>query len=385
VKSERTLLILGTRGIPAAHGGFETFAEHCALYMQERGWKVIVYCQEKGDSAPYDSIFKGVTLRHISVSYKYPWDTIAYDYACIRNAAATPGVCLLLGYNTAIFSVLLAVRRRKLLINMDGIEWKREKWSRGQRAWLWLNEWIGCVVGGRLIADHPKIEEHLRRRANAAKIRMIPYGADEITAADPAMLAEWGVAENGFSMMVGRLEPENSILTIVRAYARSNQPVPLLVVGTLDPDRNPYHRELAAAASENVKFVGAIYDQTKLRCLRFFTRLYIHGHTVGGTNPSLVEALGGAGAVLAHDNHFNRWTAGPTAAYFADEDECEERLTAILGDKRQQEMMKLGSQLQHKRLFTWEQVLGEYEDLIDEFAADEMGRGVLGRPMITER
>lgn len=186
-------------------------------------------------------------------------------------------------------------------------------------------------------------------------------------------------------MMVGRLEPENSILTIVRAYARSNLPVPLLVVGTLDPDRNPYHRELVAAASENVKFVGAIYDQTKLRCLRFYTRLYIHGHRVGGTNPSLVEALGGAGAVLAHDNHFNRWTAGPTAAYFADEDECEDRLTAILGDKRQQELMKLGSQLQHKRLFTWEQVLGEYEDLIDEFAADEMGRGVLGRPMITER
>jgi glycosyltransferase involved in cell wall biosynthesis len=385
VKSSKTLLILGTRGIPAGHGGFETFAEHFAFYMQQRGWNVIVYCQEKGVAKPYDSTLKGVTLRHISVSYKYPWDTIAYDYMCIKDAAATPGVCVILGYNTAIFSVLLAIRRRTILFNMDGIEWKREKWSRGQRAWLWLNEWIGCVTGTRLIADHPKIKEHLQRHARPAKIRMIPYGADEITAADPAILAEWGVAPSGFAMMVGRIEPENSILTIVRAYARSNQPVPLLVVGTLDPDRNAYHRELVAAASDNIRFVGAIYDQTKLKCLRFFTRLYIHGHTVGGTNPSLVEALGGAGAILAHDNHFNRWVAGPTAAYFANERECEARLTSILSDERQLEMMKLGSQLQHKRLFTWEQVLGEYEDLVEEFSEGETGRDVLGRPMITDR
>jgi hypothetical protein len=176
----RSLYILGTRGVPARHGGFETFAERLATHMVKCGWRVTVYCQR--DTGPTESIedrWEGVR-RITFTSAGNALGTIKFDWRAMRHAQAESGVMLALGYNTAVFSVLLRLGGHALLTNMDGLDWKRAKWPWYARVWLYANEWVGALTSKHLIADHPDIAKRLGRRCQTRKISMIPYGADPI-------------------------------------------------------------------------------------------------------------------------------------------------------------------------------------------------------------
>ncbi len=364
----RSIAILGCRGIPAAHGGFETFAERLALHLVERGWTVSVYCQvAEGDEIGWD-LWKGVERLHVPVHFSGPLGTIEFDFRSIRHAARTrPGVVLTLGYNTAIFCAWYRLARIRNVINMDGLEWKRAKWSPPVRLWFYLNERIACRLGDALIADHPEILRHLATHADERKLVMIPYGADALTTANQACLARYGLKAGQYALLIARPEPENSVREMVAAFARCPRGLTLAVLGQYRPERNPYHREVMRAASDEVIFLGAIYDKNEVEALRYFCRLYLHGHQVGGTNPSLVEALGAGNAVLAHDNGFNRWVAGAGARYFSDADECAAQLDAMLDDAAVLGALRLASRVQHRRLFTWDKILGAYETLLESW------------------
>jgi glycosyltransferase involved in cell wall biosynthesis len=251
---------------------------------------------------------------------------------------------------------------------MDGIEWRRDKWRPHEKAWLWLNERAGCWFGDHLIADHPKIAEHLASRAPVAKITTIPYGAERIVDADPEPLRAHGLSPGGYALVIARPEPENSILEIVKAFSRRRRGQLLAVLGDYRPASSPYHAEVIKAASDEVRFLGAIYDRTIVDALRYHARLYIHGHTVGGTNPSLVEALGAGSAVLAHDNRFNRWVAGAGACYFHDEDDCARQLDQLLNASAPLDDMREASRRRHADEFSWAHVLSAYEQLLDRWA-----------------
>ena len=177
----KTLRILGTRGVPAAHGGFETFAEYLALYLVSHGWRVVVYCQEDGVGPVFEDAWRGVERVHIPISQEGPMGTMVFDWKVKMHAAKFDDLCLTLGYNTAIFCWVLRLKGVRNLINMDGIEWKRQKWGKFAKAWFWLNDWMGCWLGNHLIADHPQIKQHLQTRVRGNKITMIPYGADLVT------------------------------------------------------------------------------------------------------------------------------------------------------------------------------------------------------------
>ena len=364
--SEKRLYILGTRGIPADHGGFETFAEHLALYLQERNWHVTVYCQEDTGARPWESEWRGVRRVHLPEPRQGPLGTIFFDWKSTRHVLNEPGLILTLGYNTALFCTLYRLRGRTNLINMDGIEWQRAKWSGPVRAWFWLNERLGGWLGNHLIADHPEIKRHLATRAREDKITMIPYGSDSITAADAALIEPYGLEPGGYALLIARAEPENSILEVVRAFCRQPRGIKLAVLGKYD-SAHSYQRQVMEAAGTEVKFLGAIYDKAVVSALRFHARLYIHGHQVGGTNPSLVEALGAGNPVLAHDNPFNRWVAGDAQRYFSDEAGCAGELADILDNDPQLKDMANASRLRHQQAFTWKQVLGEYEALLNQW------------------
>jgi len=233
-----------------------------------------------------------------------------------------------------------------------------------ESAWLYLNERAGCWLGNHLIADDPEIKAHLATRVADSKITMIPYGADRIDNADSGVLAQYGLQPGGYAMVIARPEPENSILEIVAAFSRKPRGMKLVVLGRYDPEKMPYHKQVQDAASGEVMFPGAIYDKATVSALRFHSALYAHGHQVGGTNPSLVEAMGAGSAVLAHGNHFNRWVAGPGARYFEGEQQCADQLDAILSDPSEIERMRAASRERHAAMFTWERVLGEYEGLL---------------------
>lgn len=359
----RTLRILGIRGLPAAHGGFETFAEFLALHLVQQGWRVIVYCQHEGGGPISTDTWQGVERVNIPVAGHGAKSTIVFDWLATRHAARHRDLCLTLGYNTAVFCALLRWGRVPNLINMDGIEWSRAKWGPVAKTWFWLNDWAGSWLGNHLVADHPQIKRHLATRVKADKITMIPYGADAIAKADPALVSKFGVSPGHYLSVIARPEPENSLLEIVRGFSSKRRGVDLVVLGKYDPDV-PFHKAVQEAASDEVKFVGAIYDKAVVQAIRFHSLAYVHGHQVGGTNPSLVEALGAGNPVIAHDNRFNRWVAGDGQAYFLDAAGFGDVLDGLLERPEELVRMRAASRARFEDGLTWPSVLAQYQALL---------------------
>ncbi len=359
-----SIAILGIRGIPAQHGGFETFAEHFALYLVKRGWNVTVYCQKKGEGSICEDDWCGVHRVHIPVNLSGAKGTVLFDWKAAVHAAKRRIPVLTLGYNTAVFCTIYRLKRIKNFINMDGLEWRRKKWNLPARTWLYVNEKLGAWLGNHLIADHPEIKNRLLRFVSADKITVIPYSSDTVDCADERYLAPFGLEKNNYVILVARLEPENSILEIVRAYSIKTRNMPLLVLGEYNPGSGVYQKQLADAAGSEVQFVGAIYNKSVVQSLRYFARFCIHGHTVGGTNPSLVEALGSGSAVLAHGNKFNRWVAGAGAHYFSSETECARQIELLLRDDDLIAAMRKESISQFRNNFTWDKVYPTYEKIV---------------------
>ncbi|HEV6964816.1 DUF1972 domain-containing protein [Roseateles sp.] len=363
-KPTPTLRILGIRGVPAAHGGFETFAERLALDLVQRGWRVIVYCQHEGREALPDDEWRGVERVNIAVPGDGPGSTIRFDWRSTLHAARHPNLCLVLGYNTAAFLAALRLRGVTTVINMDGIEWSRAKWGPAAKTWFWLNERAGAWLGHYLVADHPEIARHLATRASPRKIHTIAYGADRVAQADAAPVQALGLRPGEYASVIARPEPENSLLEIVRAFSRRRRGRQLAVLGNYSA-ANPYHEAVRRSASDEVLFLGAIYDRQVVAALRLHSALYVHGHQVGGTNPSLVEALGAGNAVLAHDNPFNRWVAGPQAAYFGDEAALAAQFDALLDASERLQAMRQASLDRHQQAFQWPDILAQYRELLE--------------------
>ncbi len=362
----KRLRILGTRGVPAAHGGFETFAEQLSLFLVARGWDVTVYCQEDGQGALTEDRWQGVHRVRIPVAVDGPKGTLVFDWHATRHAARRPGLCLTLGYNTAVLCLWLRVRGVPNIINMDGIEWRRAKWGPMARLWLWGNEHAGVLLGNQLVADHPEIAAHLQRNRRLDKVHMIPYGADRIDGLDDAVPRHYGLDSGRFLTLIARPEPENSVLEVVQAFSRRARGMTLVVLGTYKPD-HPYHVAVRAAAGPEVRFLGAVYDTRLVQGLRCHSAAYVHGHQVGGTNPSLVEALGAGNAVVAHDNRFNRWVAADAARYFSDADSAAAIFDTLLDDPAALAGLQSEARRRHAEAFTWASVLQQYEHLLERF------------------
>jgi glycosyltransferase involved in cell wall biosynthesis len=367
VKAPQPVLrILGIRGIPAAHGGFETFAQALALHLVARGWRVVVYCQEDGAGALQEDSWQGVQRVRIPVATGGTAGTMVFDWRATAHAAPHRDLCLTLGYNTALFNARLCLARVPQLMNMDGIEWRRAKWGAAARAWFWLNERAGFRIADHLVADHPEIARHLARRGGAARITTIPYGAERVEPDAAFDLARLGLTSGRYLTLVARPEPENSIAEVVQGYSARPRGVPLVVLGHYDSG-NAYHARVRALAGPEVRFLGAIYEPHTVQQLRAHARAYLHGHRVGGTNPSLVEALGAHNPVLAHDNPFNRWVAGPGAAYFDSAAALDVALTRFLADPALQQRMRQASAERFAAAFTQQAVLEQYRALLERW------------------
>lgn len=360
----RKISILGIRGIPASHGGFETFAERLAIYLRDRDWQVTVYCQGATGGKREEDSWEGIRRVHIPVRLDGIPATIEFDVKSTVDAVRSGDKLLTLGYNTGFLSSWAKLRGRTNFINMDGLEWKRAKYSAGAKTYLWINERLAAGAGTRLIADHPVIADHLATRVARGKIDVIPYGADGVEEADPAPLAALGLEPGRFISVIARPEPENSILEIVQAFSARPRGIKLAVLGKYGRD-HAYQSKVLDAAGDEVVFTGAIYDKPIVNAIRLHSLAYAHGHQVGGTNPSLVEALGAGNPVIAHDNPFNRWVAGEAGVYFTDSQGCEAALDALLGDTKKLQTMSQSARDRWKDEFTWEKILNAYAMLLE--------------------
>lgn len=354
------LAILGTRGIPALYGGFETFAEELSVRLVTRGMEVTVYCEAGvGDKA---QTYRGVRLVHIPVGRFGPLTTIIFDLLCLWHARKSFDVVYMLGYGASIFCFIPRLWGREVWINMDGVEWARSKWGSVAKAWFKIMEAVAMWTPDRVIADAEEIHRHLRsRHPHLPPVSVIAYGASVVKEApDARLLEEWQLTPGRYYLVVCRLEPENSVREIVEGYLQSDSAHPLVVVGGLDPTSG-YVQQLLQLKKERVRFIGPVYQKEKLQALRYHTLAYFHGHTVGGTNPSLLEALGCGNLVIAHNNAFNREVAGERASYFRQEEDVAAGIRAVESHPLEY-LSRLGDLARERieKTYSWDSIADAY-------------------------
>lgn len=363
------LAILGTRGIPARYGGFETFAEELAIRLVENGVAVTVYCESGSDAKP--STYQGIRLVYLFCPSCGPLTTILFDLLCLWHARKGYDVVYMLGYGAAPFCIIPRLWGSKVWLNVDGIEWARAKWSALAKLYFKAMEWFSTWIPDRIIADAEGIKTHLEGRHRRLRpCTVIAYGAPTLeTEPDPLPLQRWTLSPNQYYLIVCRLEPENHIREIIDGYNQGGSVYPLIVVGN-DKADSAYVKSLLDLTSERVRFIGTVYDKDQINALRFYATAYFHGHSVGGTNPSLLEALGCGNLTIAHDNVFNREVIGQDGFFFQGSSEINEHMTTIEGFSDGQKL-GLADAARHRirERYNWDFIARQYLDLIQEDCA----------------
>lgn len=359
------LAILGTHGIPANYGGFETFAEKLAIGLTRLGHEVTVYCE--ASASPMPAEFQGVRLRYIASPRLGPLQSILYDTKCLWDARSGYDVVYMLGYSAAPCCAIPRFYGTEVWINPDGLEWARSKWNAAGRAYLRAMEWSAVRVADRVIADASAIGESLAtRHGHLPACTVIHYGCeivDGIPSIEP--LAAWGLVPESYYLVVCRLEPENHVLEILRAFQRSKSCRELVVVGDHRAETR-YVRELCAIRDPRIRMIGTVYNQDKLICLRAHAFAYLHGHSVGGTNPSLLEAMGCGNLVFAHDNPFNRENLGDCGLFFATPDELTRSIDRMERDEAGRQERRRSVTARARANYRWPDVISSYAELLEQ-------------------
>ncbi len=348
--NKKSLAILGSRGIPANYGGFETFAEELATRLVAKGIDVTVFCEDtEGQVGPEQ--YCGVDLNYVSAPNLGPFTTIVFDIRCLWRARRRFDVVYMLGYGASLFCCIPRFWGREVWINMDGVEWARSKWNWLAKMWFRIMEYAALWTASLVVADAGGIKAHLQSRHNRRpKIAVIAYGARVISLPPPSsILQELELSPGSYYLVVCRLEPENHIGEIVEGYSKSGSDRPLVIVGDNESD-TPYVTALLRHEDSRVRYVGTIFDMERLQTLRWNCRAYFHGHSVGGTNPSLLEALGCGNQIVAHDNIYNREVAGDCALYF----QSRSDVTSIV------EKLDLSALAEGQRELAWNRIRDRY-------------------------
>ncbi|WP_456400763.1 DUF1972 domain-containing protein [Persephonella sp.] len=357
--------ILGTRGIPNNYGGFEQNAENLSQWWVRLGHEVVVY---NPDEHPYkETEWNRVEIKHVfsKESKLGIWGTFIYDYLCLKDAIKQDyDIVLNLGYvPSALFFNFKKKTKAKFVTNMDGLEWKRSKWNNVLRRFIKYCEKKAVSLSDFLIADNPAIEDYYRKAYGISYIKYIPYGAELFNDPDQKFLEEYKLEHFRYYMLVARLEPENNIEIILDGYLLSDMSEPFVVVGGLG-NKYAVHLLEKYKGINKIKFVGSIYDYKKLSSLRWFSKLYFHGHSVGGTNPSLLEAMASNAYICAHDNPFNRHVLGNNGFYFKTKEDVANLIKNYTDEYRKEFVEKNRQKI--KEIYNWEKVSREYLKVFEE-------------------
>lgn len=367
------IAILGTRGIPNFYGGFEQFAEYLSVGLVNKGHEVTVY---NSSSHPFkDDNWNGVRLVHCW-DPEDKWGTVGqfvYDLNCIRDARGQNfDIILQLGYTSNSIWGMFLPRNSIIITNMDGLEWKRTKFSPYVRKFLKKAESLAVSSSNYLISDSLGIQKHLVDTYNANST-YIPYGSHIFENPDETIILDFNVVPFGYNMLVARLEPENSIEEILNGVSQFKG-TPFLVIGKHTTKYGSYLKEKYKSFN-HIIFVGGVYDINKLNNLRFFSNIYFHGHTVGGTNPSLLEAMGSSSFICAQNNIFNKTILGEDALYFSSSEDVFEVL-----NKYSKENFKLylsNNINKIKNIYSWPIIINQYENMMLEVYKAKLNKSLL--------
>ncbi len=308
--------ILGSRGIPNRYGGFEQFAEHLASGLAALGAEVWVYCSSQIPDRK--NTYNGVRLIYCH-DPEHRLGTIGqfiYDLHCIRDSRKRDfDIIYQLGYTSSSVWHRLLPQKPVIVTNMDGLEWSRSKYRGLVRRFLQYAEKLAAEHSNILIADAMAIKHYLDTKYQT-KSHYLAYGAAIFDKPDQGSLTSFQVEPYNYFLLIARMQPDNHIAEIIEGVLQSNSQIPLLVVGNTHNSHGNYLKR--KYQHPQIKFAGAIFEQELLNNLRYHSALYFHGHSAGGTNPSLLEAMAASALICAHDNVFNREVLGDNAAYFSE-------------------------------------------------------------------
>lgn len=356
--------IIGVRGVPNAYGGFEQFAEFLSEALVKRGHEVVVY-------SPHHHPYQESTWRGVQIIHKYdpqnlgPFSQFVYDFNCIKDSRSRGfDVILQLGYTSSSVWHWLLPKGVNVVTNMDGLEWKRSKYSPIVQRFLHFAESLAAQNSTHLVADSVGIQRYLKAKYKLDST-FIAYGADLVKKPEESMLEQYGLKPFEYDLVIARIEPENNIETIVKGYLKSSRKRKLVIVG--NQNQNAFGKHLVSNyRDENLLFVGSVYDKHALDVLRWFSNVYFHGHSVGGTNPSLLEAMAANALICAHDNEFNRSVCGDSAFYFQSENDVAEQLETIV--KTTEEARLNAQRTIIAERYSWQKIFDQYEDLLARFS-----------------
>lgn len=309
------IAILGSRGIPARYGGFETITQELSTDLAKKGFDVYVSCEAKNfKKRPY-AVYKGVKLVYFPIINSIRTiSEVIYDALSAIWAAFKADVIYMLGYASIIALIVPKLLGKVVAVNVDGLEWKRRKFNRVVKFLLKCFEKLTVKIADYIIVDSYSIGSYYKKNYGISSI-YIPNGIREVKPYSWEIIKKYGLERNGYYLVVARLEPENNIDLIIKGFKISNSNKKLVIISNLK--RTKYCKKLLKLSRDKrILFLGAIYDRRLLMTLRRNCYAYIHGHEVGGTNPSLVEALSCGNAVLALNVAFNKEVAGRAALYF---------------------------------------------------------------------
>lgn len=362
---------VGSRGIPANYGGFETFVEELSLKLKENyGYEIYVVGdveQEKTFKGMSD--YKGIKLLYSSFNKgKAPNLFYLQSMLKLRKKVDVIYAC---GVGGAFVSVIPILLGEKVVVNPDGVGWEREKWAKWKKIILKAMFWVTAKVSTYIVNDSFGIQEIMKDKFGRKNRQItIEYGAEPNPYVDyvgnqeriQKTLERYNLEHKGYHLVVARLEPENNVETILEGYLLSKKGYPLIVVGNLKETSYVDKLKKLADKEDNIKLIGGVYGGDDLAIIRASARSYFHGHSVGGTNPSLLEAMGSKNLCVCHDNPFNRATVGEFGRYFSNYNEVAELIDWIDGGEQTEEIEKNRNGVYNKVIdyFNWDNIAARY-------------------------
>ncbi|MEK7408992.1 MAG: DUF1972 domain-containing protein [Acidobacteriota bacterium] len=352
------IAILGTRGIPARYGGFETFAEELSRRLAARGHQVTVYCRARHGEPSY----LGVSLRYLPTIRRKYFDTVAHTFlSTLHLLRRRQDVALYCNAANALFTFLPRLLAIPTALNVDGLERHRKKWNRLAKAWYRISEWLATFCPTAVVTDARSMADYYLERYRKPT-RFIPYGADAGPVPTTEALKALGLEPGRYFLYVSRMEPENNALLVREAFERVETDMKLVLVGDA-----PYARDYIARVRETrdprVLLPGAIYGQG-YRELGSHCFAYIHATEVGGTHPALIEAMGRGALVLYLDTPENAEAAAGAGVAFQPQEIGEKlRLLLAMSEAERDEFRRRAAARARER-YDWERVTDAYEDLL---------------------
>ncbi|WP_091514295.1 DUF1972 domain-containing protein [Flexibacter flexilis] len=363
-EQKNKLAIIGTVGLPANYGGFETLAEHLVENLSDR-YDITVYCS--GKKYPKEKrlrYYKGARLQYLPLDANGV-QSIPYDTLSILHSLFYADVLLILGVAGAwILPFVKLFTNKKIIISIDGIEWKRDKWSNLAKLYLFWAESLAVRFSHIDISDNEAIQDYTAERYGSLS-RIIEYGADHTLKLplDEETRKQYPFVNQSYAFKVCRIEPENNVHIVLEAFSRTRK-LPLVIVGNWDKSEYGQNLKVQYKHHANIFILDPIYNQAKLDVLRGNAALYVHGHSAGGTNPSLVEAMYLGLPVMAFGVSYNRVTTENKALYFRDLDDLMGLLESVEADM----LAQLGEVMGQiaKRRYTWGTISDKYERLVEQ-------------------